>query len=269
MDDKAQKELSELVSLMKLPEEYQDVVLHVFDQIKGVNEKLGKVVNHVEGYQSEELTPLLTDLIASVSALRDLLQNKNVDFTPIQELLEKVLAEVSVKPEYPDPRTDELLVAIKELSKSFPEIKIEKTEVDFSGVEQKLQTLIEKETPLPEFPELPEIPQDEQGRVPVKLDSGDIEQIGKGIGKNIKVGGGGGMPSDVAQAIVFNLQNYKLTDIDDTTATEYYGYTDKDGNWYIKKVTSSAIRFIKGTSDYTTNWTGRAALSYDYFYSIF
>jgi len=65
------------------------------------------------------------------------------------------------------------------------------------------------------------------------------------------------------------LQDYALTDIDDTTSTEYYGYTDKNGNWYIKQITSSAMRFIRGTSSYATNWTGRAGLTYGYFYDIF
>ena len=62
---------------------------------------------------------------------------------------------------------------------------------------------------------------------------------------------------------------YKLSDIDDTTATEYYGYLLADGNWYIMKVTATAARYCKGTSNYATAWTGRIGLSYDYYDVIF
>lgn len=62
---------------------------------------------------------------------------------------------------------------------------------------------------------------------------------------------------------------YKTTDLDTANATKYVGYTDVDGNWFIKKITATEIRFIKGTSNYTTNWTNRSSLTYDYFYNIF
>ena len=69
------------------------------------------------------------------------------------------------------------------------------------------------------------------------------------------------------------LEGYKITDKDDDATPNYYGYTDKDGNWYILKEVVSpgadTYRYAKGTSDYTTNWTGRAGLSYDYFYNVF
>ncbi len=62
---------------------------------------------------------------------------------------------------------------------------------------------------------------------------------------------------------------YKISDLDSSGATQYFGFTDKDGNWYILELTSSTARYIKGTTGYTTNWTGRAGLSYDYAYTIF
>ena len=69
------------------------------------------------------------------------------------------------------------------------------------------------------------------------------------------------------------LPEYVLSDKDDDGTPNYYGYVNKDGGWYIMKETISAgndqYRFIKGTTAYTTNWTGRAGLSYDYFYNIF
>ena len=62
------------------------------------------------------------------------------------------------------------------------------------------------------------------------------------------------------------LSKYKITDLDDAG---YYGYTDKDGDWYIMSLIANQARYIKGDSNYTTSWTGRAGLSYNYFNLIF
>ncbi len=61
--------------------------------------------------------------------------------------------------------------------------------------------------------------------------------------------------------------NFKITDVDDSSDPKYYGYLNKEGGWIIMKETTSAgtFRYISGESDYATNWTGRAGLSYDYF----
>lgn len=61
---------------------------------------------------------------------------------------------------------------------------------------------------------------------------------------------------------------YAPSDIEEST-TSYFGFVNSAGGWYIMKVDSGAYRYIKGDSDYTTNWTGRAGLSYDYFYNVF
>lgn len=66
-----------------------------------------------------------------------------------------------------------------------------------------------------------------------------------------------------------NLASYHISDLDEAAATKYYGNVDKDGNWYILQLTSTAARYAKGAASYTTNWTGRAGLSYDYFYNVF
>jgi hypothetical protein len=70
------------------------------------------------------------------------------------------------------------------------------------------------------------------------------------------------------------LAGYKNADSDENpTGTSYYGFTDTDGNWYImKRVVTGAtatITYIRGISDYSTNWTGRAALTYATFASTF
>ena len=70
------------------------------------------------------------------------------------------------------------------------------------------------------------------------------------------------------------LVGYQAADLDDNTGgTSYYGFVDTAGNWYIQKKVDtgviSAITFARGTSDYATNWTGRAGLSYDVFSATF
>ncbi len=66
-----------------------------------------------------------------------------------------------------------------------------------------------------------------------------------------------------------SLDDFKISDIDESTSTAYYGFLDKDGNWYIMQVTATAVRYKSGTSAYTTNWTGRVDLVYGYFDVVF
>ena len=62
---------------------------------------------------------------------------------------------------------------------------------------------------------------------------------------------------------------YAITDIDDAGTPAYYGFVKKTGAWYILKNTSGAFLYAKGASGYSANWTGRAALTYDYFNTVF
>ena len=64
------------------------------------------------------------------------------------------------------------------------------------------------------------------------------------------------------------LAGYQVANKDEG-ATSYYGYVDTDGNWYIQRVTGSDVDFARGLTNYPTNWTNRAALSYDKFNIVF
>ena len=66
-----------------------------------------------------------------------------------------------------------------------------------------------------------------------------------------------------------DLPEYMISDIDEAGATAYYGFLDRGGSWYIMQVTATTVRFIAGTSAYTTNWTGRTLLEYGYFNAVF
>lgn len=64
---------------------------------------------------------------------------------------------------------------------------------------------------------------------------------------------------------------YEITDIEKGVTYNYYGFTDADQNWYILRETiaGTEYRYFKGVGTYATNWTGRAALVYGYFFDIF
>ena len=61
---------------------------------------------------------------------------------------------------------------------------------------------------------------------------------------------------------------YRLSDLE-SGETAYNGYVDPEGRWYITKVTATAIRYAWGESGYEDAWTGKADLTYDYFYKLF
>lgn len=69
------------------------------------------------------------------------------------------------------------------------------------------------------------------------------------------------------------LGQYRINDTDDDASPNYYGFQDAMGDWYILKETISSgantYRYVKGSSDYSTNWTNRAALTYGLFDSVF
>ena len=54
---------------------------------------------------------------------------------------------------------------------------------------------------------------------------------------------------------------------DESSNPKYYGYLSGIGTWIImqQNTATGAHRYAVGKTDFSTNWTGRAALSYDYF----
>lgn len=64
---------------------------------------------------------------------------------------------------------------------------------------------------------------------------------------------------------------YSITELDDSTPA-YYGFVNKLGQWFIMREDSTSTPhygYIKGDSDFSTNWTGRVSMSYDYFDNVF
>ena len=62
--------------------------------------------------------------------------------------------------------------------------------------------------------------------------------------------------------------DFAVSDIEEDVPTEYHGFVSLDGRWIIMQSTTTAVRYAKGKTDYTTNWTGRAALTYGYYYEL-
>ncbi|MFC1654042.1 hypothetical protein ACFL1M_04310 [Patescibacteria group bacterium] len=63
---------------------------------------------------------------------------------------------------------------------------------------------------------------------------------------------------------------YEVSEIDDSGTDTYYGFVHTNGSWYItKEDTTGAFRYIRGSTSFSTSWTNRAGLSYDYYNNIF
>lgn len=62
---------------------------------------------------------------------------------------------------------------------------------------------------------------------------------------------------------------YRITELDDAGAYTYAGYLYKTGAWFILRDDETSYRYAKGSSNFTTNWTNRASLTYDYYDNVF
>lgn len=63
---------------------------------------------------------------------------------------------------------------------------------------------------------------------------------------------------------------YKITNIDGAGTPAYYGFVKSTGAWYImEEGATGAYRYAKGSTSFSTNWTNRATLTYDYFNTVF
>ncbi len=62
---------------------------------------------------------------------------------------------------------------------------------------------------------------------------------------------------------------YSVTDIDDEHSPAYYGFVKKDGSWYVMQNVSGTFRYVKGASNYQSNWDVRDKLHFDYYNHVF
>lgn len=78
--------------------------------------------------------------------------------------------------------------------------------------------------------------------------------------------------AQIDPAIKLPTDGYKISEIDDSSPS-YYGFVDKDGDWFIMKESATGqYTYYKKTvtdNDFTTDWPNRATFGYQYFDSIF
>ena len=63
---------------------------------------------------------------------------------------------------------------------------------------------------------------------------------------------------------------YRISEIDDDTIT-FYGFTNKDGAWFIMRedTDTGSFRYVRGDVNLASNWSNRKNLSYDYYNNVF
>ena len=62
---------------------------------------------------------------------------------------------------------------------------------------------------------------------------------------------------------------YKISEIDDSTPS-YFGFIETTGKWFIMQETETgSFRYTKGDNDFTSNWTNRDTLKYEYYDAVF
>lgn len=71
-------------------------------------------------------------------------------------------------------------------------------------------------------------------------------------------------------ASVSPTEGYAIAEIDEGDIG-YYGFINKQGAWFIMKedLESGSFRYVKGGSDFPSNWAKRENLKYDYFHEVF
>ena len=64
--------------------------------------------------------------------------------------------------------------------------------------------------------------------------------------------------------------SYIISEIDDNLIA-FYGFTNKEGAWFIMKEDpdNGSFRYTKGDSNFPGGWTGRSDLKYDYYHNVF
>lgn len=79
--------------------------------------------------------------------------------------------------------------------------------------------------------------------------------------------------ASMVSALEAGLAQYRVSDVDDASSVKYYGFVRANGYWYILKedtsVAPKTYRYVQGLSNYTSQWTDRASLTYGYFNDIF
>lgn len=77
--------------------------------------------------------------------------------------------------------------------------------------------------------------------------------------------------TQIDPAIKLPTDGYKISEIDDSSPS-YYGFVDKDGDWFIMEESAGQYKYYKKTGSngtFTVEWPNRGGFTYLYFDSIF
>lgn len=66
-----------------------------------------------------------------------------------------------------------------------------------------------------------------------------------------------------------DMPNARISDLDITTPTKYFGYIDSSGRWYILRLQGTTARYAAGRSGYAVAWGVRTTLTYKHYGEIF
>jgi hypothetical protein len=180
----------------------------------------------------------ITPIIDSISMVEKAINNKEFKEKD-SKTIEKLLKEL-VKKEIPT--NNDIVNAINDLGKL---LSVKDIELDYT---EKFDTLIKKISDIGLF-------RPSYNSYDPKIRNTEGETINPAT-------------SEKQDEIILAISGYKISDLEDGT-TSYFGYLNADGGWYILKLTTTAARYVKGDSAYTTAWTGRASLTYDYYNNVF
>ncbi len=65
------------------------------------------------------------------------------------------------------------------------------------------------------------------------------------------------------------LEKYAVAFIDAGSATSYYGFQDRDGGWYVMRISNASYLYYRSSNNFDTGWGSRATLSFTSFAGAF
>lgn len=229
-------------------EQFQSIIRAVGDATTAMLRYLVKndINANITNFPSEIGTPDVKDLIKAVGRLEKSLKPVKNDNSDVVKSLKSLQSDIQKLPKTLAPK-DQVTVS------------------NFGDLTAKIDKMIKAIEAKEYNPEIKvEAPQVTVEPTPVVVQPTDISSVVKSTDK----------VSDTIKKLKFPVANvptdpliyYLPADIDDAGNVQYFGYTDNKGAWYVKKydtsVSPKTIRLAFGQSNYTTNWTNRASLTY-------
>lgn len=163
--------------------------------------------------------------------------------------------------------TSDITQSIDLLSSQISKMKVGKGGIDMKAMQEMFNNMVDELKVAIEQNKITDVNVNNTGSFPVTFPIPTFRDVNGQI-TQAKLDPNGYLKVAVQQVNSL-LDKYQPADSDEAGETKYYGFLDVDGAWYIFRDTGTTYRYVKGDSDYATNWTGRAALTYDYYNVIF